>query len=100
MQMMGAGSVVDINPLSAGGDGVARLNPSYNWAYDGSSPDVKKPLKFKDLAQSKEGYSVNDLVDLYNKGVRWIDLDPAEGVEIIAKSAKDDSDMVSALRGM
>ena len=67
MQMMGAGSVVDINPLSAGGDGVARLNPSYNWAYDGSSPDVKKPLKFKDLAQSKEGYSVNDLVDLYNK---------------------------------
>ena len=86
MQMMGGGSIVDI-----GDDGVAKLNPNYNWAYDGSSPDVKNPLRFKNLAQSKETYSINDLVDLYNKGVRWIDLDPAEGVEIVAKGAKKDS---------
>jgi len=85
-QAMGGGSVVNIDE-----QGVARLNPNINWEYLGSSPDEKLPVKFKNLAASKEQYSTNDLIELYNKGVRWIDTDPLDHVQIIDKAlpAKD-----------
>lgn len=79
---MGGGTLVNIN------NGVASLNPRVNWDYVGS-PDEKQTVRFKQLASSKEKFSTNDLIGLYNKGVRWIDLDPNPGVEIIAKGDKN-----------
>ena len=79
-QVMGAGSYVNID------EGKASVNPNVNWDYLGTTPDEKRNLNFKRLATSVDQYSTNDLVDLYNKGVRWIDLEPNKGVEIVAKA--------------
>jgi hypothetical protein len=79
-QVMGGGAYVDV-----GKDGVAKLNPNINWSYLGATPDDKSPVRFKKLAESKEHFSTNELVEMYNKGVRWIDTDPLPGVEIVAK---------------
>jgi hypothetical protein len=77
------GAIKDL--VNIGPDGTATLKTSINWDYFGS-PDEKRPMQFKNLAKSAEGYSTNDLVDLYNKGVRWIDTEPMAGVEIIDKA--------------
>lgn len=68
-----------------GPDGKLRLKDGINWEYWGD-PGDKSPMMFKQLAVSKDGYSILDRIDLYNKGVRWIDLEPAPGVEIVDKS--------------
>ena len=67
-----------------GQDGTLRLKDGINWEYWGD-PSEKVPLQFKQLATSKDGYSIHDRIDLYNKGVRWVDLEPAPGVDIVAK---------------
>jgi len=82
-QVMSGGTYTDIDK-----SGVASVNPRINWDYVGSTPDVKNEIRFKNLAKSKEVFSQNDLIEMYNKGVRWIDLDPVDGVEIVAKGAK------------
>jgi len=51
----------------------------------GTTPDEKTKVLFKKLGASSEDFSTNDLIDLYNKGVRWIDTEPLPGVEIVAK---------------
>jgi hypothetical protein len=76
---MGGGTYVNID------NGVASLNPRVNWDYVGS-PDEKRPLRYKHLATSSEEYSTRDLVELYNQGVRWIDLEPNKDVEVVAKA--------------
>jgi len=80
--VMGAGAEVDVDLTS----GKASLNQRYNWDYAGTTPNEKRHVVFKNLASSKETYSTNDLIELYNRGVRWIDLEPNEGVEVVAKS--------------
>lgn len=79
-QVMGAGTYVTIGP-----DGRAALNPNINWNYLNTTPDVKSPVLFKNLGQSKEQFSTNDLIDMYNKGARWIDTEPLPGVNVIDK---------------
>ena len=80
MRVMGGGSLVDIDDA-----GVAKINPNVNWEYMGVTPDEKQPVRFKQIGESAEHFSVADLVDMYNKGVRWIDTDPLPGVEVIDK---------------
>jgi hypothetical protein len=50
--------------------------------------DTPGKLRYKDLAESASEYTVQDLVDMYNKGMRWIELDPVDGVEIVARGIK------------
>ena len=79
--MLDHGGAVDI-----GADGVARLNPKFNFSSVGSSgPNEKNLVQYKNLAESTESFSKHDLIDLYNKGVRWIDTEPLKGVDVIAK---------------
>src|SRR5262249_15635398 len=82
-QAMGHGYHVDLDA-----SGQAVLNPRFNWDFAGYGPDTKQTLRFKNLAQSPEQYSINDLMDLYNKGARWIDLEPSTGVSVVAKGNK------------
>ena len=79
MQLMGSGGEV------YGGKAHLLDNPGY-WNYMGG--DTPGKLRYKDLAESASEYTVQDLVDMYNKGMRWIELDPVDGVEIVARGIK------------
>jgi len=79
MQLMGSGGEV------YGGKAHMLDNPGY-WNYMGG--DAPNKLRYKDLAESTSEYTVQDLVNMYNKGMRWIELDPVDGVEIVARGIK------------
>jgi len=51
------------------------VNPRINWEYMNSSPDKENIFPGIRGVKSKNAYSLNQLVDLYNKGARWLDLD-------------------------
>ncbi len=51
--------------------------------------DKPEKMRFKNLAESDESFTLQDRIDMYNEGARWVDLEPAEGVEILVKGDGD-----------
>lgn len=70
-----------------GGDGKAKMNPGANG--DGVRGHDGKPITPETMIRpgvkgvlGKHEFSLKDLIDQYNKGARWIEIEPPEGVEV------------------